>query len=40
MGLQLVARPGQDAFLLRVAAIFEKMRPWAHRRPNLPELAA
>jgi len=40
MGLQLVARPGQDAFLLRVAAIFEKTRPWAHRRPNLPELDA
>jgi aspartyl-tRNA(Asn)/glutamyl-tRNA(Gln) amidotransferase subunit A len=38
VGLQLVARPGEDARLLRVAALFEAARPWAQRRPELPEL--
>ncbi|MBX6742238.1 MAG: amidase [Acetobacteraceae bacterium] len=38
VGLQLVARPGEDAALLRVAALFEAARPWAQHRPDLPEL--
>ena len=39
-GLQLIARIGEDALLLRAAAAFEKARPWAHRRPPLPALDA
>ena len=39
-GLQLIARIGEDALLLRAAAAFEKARPWAHRRPPLPVLDA
>ncbi|MBV8121439.1 MAG: amidase [Alphaproteobacteria bacterium] len=35
LGIQLVARPGEDALLLRVAAAFERTRPWAHIRPRL-----
>ena len=38
IGLQLVGRLGADAMLLRAAALFEQARPWAHRRPGLPEL--
>ena len=38
VGLQLIARPGEDAALLRVAALFEAARPWAQHRPALPEL--
>ena len=38
VAIQLVARPGEDARLLRVAALFETARPWAHLRPALPEL--
>ncbi|WP_207539913.1 amidase [Sabulicella rubraurantiaca] len=38
VGLQLIARPGEDAVLLRVAALFEAARPWASARPVLPEL--
>jgi aspartyl-tRNA(Asn)/glutamyl-tRNA(Gln) amidotransferase subunit A len=33
LALQLVAPAGADAALLRVAAAFERARPWAHRRP-------
>ncbi|HEX4171429.1 MAG TPA: amidase family protein [Acetobacteraceae bacterium] len=33
LAIQLVARPGADADLLRVAAAFEMARPWADRRP-------
>jgi aspartyl-tRNA(Asn)/glutamyl-tRNA(Gln) amidotransferase subunit A len=40
VGLQLVARRGADALLLRVAALFEQARPWTARRPSLPELDA
>ena len=29
LAIQLVARPGEDAELLRVAAAFEGARPWA-----------
>jgi aspartyl-tRNA(Asn)/glutamyl-tRNA(Gln) amidotransferase subunit A len=35
IGLQLVGRIGADALLLRAAALFEQMRPWAQRRPAL-----
>src|SRR5579872_4035868 len=38
IGLQLVGRCGADALLLKCAAAFERARPWAQRRPNLPEL--
>jgi aspartyl-tRNA(Asn)/glutamyl-tRNA(Gln) amidotransferase subunit A len=38
LAIQLVARPGEDAALLRVAAAFEQARPWAGTRPTLPEL--
>ena len=31
LAIQLVARPGEDAALLRVAAAFEQARPWAQR---------
>lgn len=40
IGLQLVGRLGADTTLLRAAALFEQARPWAHRRPSLPELNA
>jgi aspartyl-tRNA(Asn)/glutamyl-tRNA(Gln) amidotransferase subunit A len=33
VGLQLVGRLGEDAVLLRAAALFEQARPWAQRRP-------
>jgi aspartyl-tRNA(Asn)/glutamyl-tRNA(Gln) amidotransferase subunit A len=33
LAIQLVARPGADAELLRVAAAFESARPWAERTP-------
>ena len=38
VAIQLVGRPGADAELLRVAAAFERARPWCDRRPDLPEL--
>jgi len=31
LAIQLIARPGEDERLLRVAALFERARPWAHR---------
>jgi aspartyl-tRNA(Asn)/glutamyl-tRNA(Gln) amidotransferase subunit A len=34
LAIQLVARPGEDAELLRVAAAFEGARPWAEYRPS------
>lgn len=33
VAIQLVGRRGEDARLLRVAALFEQARPWAHKRP-------
>jgi Asp-tRNA(Asn)/Glu-tRNA(Gln) amidotransferase A subunit family amidase len=33
MAIQLIARPGADAELLRIAATFETARPWAEKRP-------
>jgi aspartyl-tRNA(Asn)/glutamyl-tRNA(Gln) amidotransferase subunit A len=38
LAIQLVGRPGEDAELLRVAALLEQARPWAGTRPELPEL--
>jgi aspartyl-tRNA(Asn)/glutamyl-tRNA(Gln) amidotransferase subunit A len=39
VAIQLVGRPGADLGLLRVAAAFERARPWSQRRPDLPALA-
>jgi aspartyl-tRNA(Asn)/glutamyl-tRNA(Gln) amidotransferase subunit A len=36
VAIQLVARRGADALLIKAAALFEKSRPWSERRPNLP----
>jgi aspartyl-tRNA(Asn)/glutamyl-tRNA(Gln) amidotransferase subunit A len=36
IAIQLVARCGEDATLLRAAAAFEKAKPWAAIRPDLP----
>lgn len=36
IGVQLVARMGEDARLLAVSAELERARPWAARRPTLP----
>jgi aspartyl-tRNA(Asn)/glutamyl-tRNA(Gln) amidotransferase subunit A len=38
VGIQLVGRHGEDAKLLRAAALFEKARPWTHKRPVLTGL--
>ena len=35
MAIQLIARPGEDAELLRIAAAFEGVRPWAAKRPEV-----
>jgi aspartyl-tRNA(Asn)/glutamyl-tRNA(Gln) amidotransferase subunit A len=35
MAIQLVGRRGEDARLLRVAALFEQARPWAGKRPTI-----
>jgi len=37
VGLQLIGRHGEDALLLRVAALFEQARPWSDRRPPEPD---
>ncbi len=34
VAVQLVGRAGDDAFLMRVAAAFERVRPWSHIRPE------
>lgn len=38
VSIQLVGRRGEDQKLLRVAALFEKARPWAHVRPGIAGL--
>jgi aspartyl-tRNA(Asn)/glutamyl-tRNA(Gln) amidotransferase subunit A len=35
MAIQLVGRRGEDARLLRIAALFEEARPWDARRPQI-----
>ena len=35
MAIQLVGRRGEDARLLRIAALYEEARPWAGRRPTI-----
>ena len=40
MAIQLVGRRGEDARLLRVAALYEQARPWAGKRPRIPGLDA
>jgi aspartyl-tRNA(Asn)/glutamyl-tRNA(Gln) amidotransferase subunit A len=37
VGLQIVGRRLEDALVLRAAAAFEALRPWAHRRPPEPQ---
>jgi aspartyl-tRNA(Asn)/glutamyl-tRNA(Gln) amidotransferase subunit A len=34
VGLQIVGRRLEDALVLRAAAAFETLRPWAARRPR------
>ena len=36
VGLQLVGRPFEDAFLLAVARAYEERHPWSERRPPVP----
>ncbi|MGW2840969.1 amidase [Streptomyces sp. NPDC001493] len=36
VGLQLIGRHLADETVLRAAAAYERARPWAHRRPELP----
>jgi aspartyl-tRNA(Asn)/glutamyl-tRNA(Gln) amidotransferase subunit A len=38
VSIQLVGRRGEDARLLRAAALYEAMMPWDGLRPRLPEL--
>jgi aspartyl-tRNA(Asn)/glutamyl-tRNA(Gln) amidotransferase subunit A len=38
VAIQLVGRRGEDALLLKAAALFEQACPWTARRPDLPEL--
>ena len=33
VGLQIIARPGEEHLLLRAARMFERERPWAQWRP-------
>ena len=39
MAIQLVGRRGEDAALLRVAALYEAARPWGARRPQIEGVA-
>lgn len=34
VGLQIIARPNQEALLFRAARTFEQLQPWAHLRPR------
>ena len=40
VGVQLIARPADEATLIRVSAQLEAARPWAQRRPPLADPAA
>jgi Asp-tRNA(Asn)/Glu-tRNA(Gln) amidotransferase A subunit family amidase len=35
VSLQIVGRRGEDQRLLRIAALYELARPWAHLRPDV-----
>ncbi len=35
LAIQLIARPGEDERLLRVASLFEQAKPWADRTPAI-----
>jgi aspartyl-tRNA(Asn)/glutamyl-tRNA(Gln) amidotransferase subunit A len=37
VGIMLVARRGREDLALRAARAIERIQPWAHRRPALPE---
>jgi aspartyl-tRNA(Asn)/glutamyl-tRNA(Gln) amidotransferase subunit A len=39
MAIQLVGRRNDDARLLRIAALFEKARPWSQKRPSIAGVA-
>ena len=39
MAIQLVGRRGEDARLLRIAALFEQARPWSGKRPAIEGVA-
>ncbi|MDP6821953.1 MAG: amidase family protein [Dehalococcoidia bacterium] len=39
VALQIVGRYADDAAVIRAAALFEQLRPWADRTPDLPELS-
>ncbi len=39
VALQIVGRYADDAAVIRAAALFEQLRPWAGRTPDLPELS-
>jgi aspartyl-tRNA(Asn)/glutamyl-tRNA(Gln) amidotransferase subunit A len=39
VAIQLVGRRGEDARLLKAAALYEQARPWAARRPQIAGLA-
>ncbi|MFP6594571.1 MAG: amidase [Dehalococcoidia bacterium] len=38
VALQIVGRYADDAAVIRAAALFEQLRPWADRTPDLPDL--
>jgi aspartyl-tRNA(Asn)/glutamyl-tRNA(Gln) amidotransferase subunit A len=40
VGLQIIGRRLEDGLVLRAAAAFEALRPWAARRPQLPSATA
>jgi Asp-tRNA(Asn)/Glu-tRNA(Gln) amidotransferase A subunit family amidase len=39
VSVQFVGRRGEDARLLRIAALYEAARPWEHVRPQTATLA-
>ena len=40
IGLQIVASWLREDLILHIAAVIEKIRPWAHIRPTLKKAAA